>query len=85
MIDKKEFVKAVLNGNFETFLIHVVTLEVPLSRMTIHSLQEARVAVLKQDETPTKIPAKYVDFSDVFSEKNTLVLPERTDLNEYAI
>ena len=41
LIDKKEFVKAALNENSETFVVHVATLEAPLSGMTIHLLREA--------------------------------------------
>ena len=32
-----------------------------------------------------KIPDKYSDFSNVFSEEKTLVLPERTKLNKHPI
>ena len=32
-----------------------------------------------------KIPDKYSDFADIFSEKKALVLPEGTKRNEYAI
>ena len=85
LIDKKEFVKAALDENSETFVMHIATLEAPLSGMTIHPLREAQIAALKQYEAPTKVPAKYSDFSNVFSEKEALVLPEQTDLNKHAI
>ena len=93
MIDKKGFVKAALDENFETFVVHIAALEAPLSGMTIYLSQAAQildnnsmqVATLKQDEALTEVPAKYSDFSDVFSEKEALVLPGRTDLNEHAI
>ena len=32
-----------------------------------------------------KIPDKYSDFTDVFSEEKALVLPEHTELNEHSI
>ena len=85
LFDKKEFIKAALNKNSETFMVYVATLEAPLSGMTIHPAQKAHIAALKQDEAPIKVPAKYSNFSDIFSEKKALVLPERTDLNEHAI
>ena len=72
LIDKKEFVKAAFNENSETFVVHIATLEAPLSGMTIHPLREAQIADLKQDEAPTKVPAKYSDFSDIFSKKKGL-------------
>ena len=48
-------------------------------------MREAQIAALKQDKAPTKVPAKYSDFSDGFSEKEALMLPERTNLNKHAI
>ena len=47
--------------------------------MTIHLLKKAQIATLKQDEAFAKVSAKYSDFSDVFSEKKALVLPELQD------
>ncbi len=38
LIDKKEFAKATLDGNFETFVMHVAVLEV-LIAMSIHSFR----------------------------------------------
>ena len=49
LIDKKEFGKAVLNKNSETFMIHVTILETLLSEITIHPLRKASIAALKQD------------------------------------
>ena len=56
-----------------------------LSGMMIDLLQKAQIVALKQDEALTKILAKYSDFSDVFSEKKTLMLLEQTDLNKHTI
>ena len=44
--------------------------------MAKHPLQEAQIAVLKQNKALTKILTKYSDFVDVFSEEKGLVLPE---------
>ena len=93
LIDKNKFVKAALDENSETFVVHVAALGAPLSDMTIHLSRAAQilnsnlmqVAALKQEEAPTKVPAKYSDFSHIFSEKEALVLLERTKLNEHAI
>ena len=93
LIDKKEFAKAALNTESETFGIHVVAPEAPLAGMPIHPSQAAQVhgnepiqiAALNQKEASTKVPAKYLDFSDVFSAKEALMLPEQTKLNEHAI
>ena len=85
MINKKEFVKAALDKNSKTFVIYIAILKAFLSGMTIHLLREAQIATLKQNEAPTKVLAKYLDFSDIFSENEALVLSERTDLNKHAI
>ena len=65
--------------------MHVSALEAPLSGMIIHPSQEAQIAALNQKEAPTKVPVEYLDFSDVFSAEDALVLPEQTELNEHAI
>ena len=49
----------------------------------IHPDRAAQIASLLTKEV--KIPDKYSDFTDVFSEEKALVLPERTELNEHAI
>ena len=41
LIDKNKFAKAALDEKFETFVVHVVALEAPLARMTIHPSQIA--------------------------------------------
>lgn len=53
--------------------------------MIIYSLQKTQIATLKQNEAPIKVPAKHSDFSNILSEKKTLMLPKHTELNEYAI
>ena len=67
-------------------------MEALLSEITIHPFRtiqfnskSAQVVALNQKEVLTKVPAKYLDFSNVFSAKKALVLPEQTELNEYAI
>ena len=78
LIDKKEFAKVALDENSETFVVHVASLD-----LRIHPDREAQIASLLTKEV--KIPDKYLDFIDVFSEEKALVLPERTELNEHAI
>ena len=51
--------------------------------MLIHLAREAQIALLIAKKE--KIPAKYLDFSNVISEKKALVLPELTELNQHAI
>ena len=80
LINKKEFAKAALDEKSETFVVYVASLNlIP----EIHSDKTAQIASLLTEKV--KILDKYSDFTDVFSEEKTLVLPERTELNEHAI
>ena len=45
----------------------------------------AQVKALIFDKTPIEVPAKYSNYSDVFSTENAAELPENTKINEYAI
>ena len=49
----------------------------------IHLDRVAQIASLLTEEV--KIPDKYSDFANIFSEEKALVLPECTDLNKHAI
>ena len=80
LINKKEFAKAALDENSETFVVHVASLNLVPG---IHPDREAQIASLLTEEV--KIPDEYSDFTDVFSEEKALVLPERTEFNEHAI
>ena len=62
LIDKKEFAKAALDKNSETFVIHVASLN-PIPG--IHPDREAQIASLLTEEV--KILDQYSDFTDVFS------------------
>ncbi len=46
LIDKHKFAKAALDENSEAFVMHVATLEVPVSAMSIHPSRAAQVQVL---------------------------------------
>ena len=73
--------------------MHVAALKAPLAKMPIYPSRAAQVdggeaiqiAALNQKEAPTEVPAKYSDFSNVFSAKEALILPEQTEFNEHAI
>ena len=80
LINKKEFAKAVLDEKSETFVVHVASLNLAPG---IYLDRATQIASLLTEKV--KIPNKYSDFTNVFSEKKALVLPECTDLNEHAI
>ena len=80
LINKKEFAKAALNENSKTFVMHIACFDLA---PRIHLDRKAQIAFLLTKKV--KIPDKYSDYVDVFSEEKTLVLPERINLNKYAI
>ncbi len=83
LIDKREFAKVALNGNLETFVVHVLALDVAES--LIHPSRTAQIAALQWNKASTKIPAKYFYYADVFSSDLSMELPENTRMNEHAI
>ncbi len=80
-INKREFARAALDKNSETFVVHVSVLEAT----TIHLSRAAQIAALQWDKAPTKIPAEYSDYADVFSSDLAMELPENTGLNDHSI
>ena len=83
LIDPKEFVIAALDVDSKTFVMYVAIRE--QKEMPVHSKRQAQVGALLFDEAPTKVPAEYSDYSDVFSAENAAELPENTGMNEHAI
>ena len=82
IIDKKKFAVATLNIDNETFVVHIVALA-ELTTMLIYLCYQAQVALLTSKKTG--IPAKYSEFSDVFSSDSAAKLPEHTGINNYLI
>ena len=80
LIDKKEFAKAALDKNSETFVVHVAFFSLVTG---IYPDRKAQIASLLTKEV--KILDKYSDFTNVFLEQKALVLPEHTKFNEHAI
>ena len=68
-----------LDEHVKTFMMHVTF----LLTMPIYPAREAQIALLVAKGL--KIPTKYSDFSNVFSEEKVLILPEIIELNQYAI
>ena len=85
LIDKKEFSKAALDEESETFVVHVAALEAPLAGMVIYPSRAAQISALIQNKAFTKVPPKYADYADVFSFALAMELPENTGINEHAI
>lgn len=92
LIDKKEFARVILNENSEIFVMYIAALEVSTA-MFIHLLRisqiqrsnESTLAAQQWDQASNKNPAKYSDYTDVFSKDLVIELPENIDINEYTI
>ena len=83
IVDPKEFVIAALDVDSKTFVVYVAIRE--REEMPVHSERQAQVGALLFDEAPTKVPAEYSDYNNVFSAENAVELPENTGMNEHAI
>ena len=82
LIDKKKFAKATLDEHIKAFMMHVSFLSLGL-KMTIHPALKAPIVLLLAKKVI--LPAKYLDFTNVFSKESAEVLPKCTEINEHAI
>lgn len=78
-IDKKEFVKAMLDENVKAFVIYISS----LSLKSIYPDKEAQIASLLIKEVT--FLDKYLYLADIFLEQQVLVLSKQTELNQYTI
>ena len=87
LVGKKEFTVAALDLEHETYIVHVASLS-SISLVTfldVHLSRRPRISGLIAEEAPTKVPAEYSDFADVFSPDLASELPEHTGINDHAI
>ena len=87
LVGKEEFAAAILDPGYETFIVHVASLESFSSTQEddVHLSRRAQIAPLVANEAPTSIPTKYSDFADVFSPELASELPKYTGINDHAI
>ena len=89
LVGKKEFAAAALDPESETFVVHVASLSSDASPssspLDVHPSRRPQVSGLIAEEAPTKVPAEYSDFADVFSPDLASELPEHTGINDHAI
>ena len=89
LVGKKEFVAATLDPEHETYVVHVGSVSSVVlpssSPLNVHPFRRPQIAGLIDEEAPTKVPAKYSDFADIFSLDLAFVLPEHTGINDHAI
>lgn len=88
---KKDFATTTFNPKYETFIIHVVSLNFVISfsftslDIDIHSFYKSQIANLRAKKALIKISTKYTDIADIFSLDLASKLPKHTEINNYAI
>ena len=89
LVGKKEFAAAALDPEHETYVVHVGSVRSNASPssspLDVHPSRRPQISGLIAEEAPTKVPAKYLDFADVFSPDLASKLPEYTGINDHAI
>lgn len=84
LIYKKKFVAATIDENSEMFVMHVVVLEAKLS-MLMYSTKKAQILVFQTDKTPTKVSAKYLEYTNIFTFNLAIELSENISIYKYVI
>ena len=91
LVKKKEFAAAALDPEYETYVIHVASLHFTLlaplgsTPLDVHPSRRLKISGLIAKKTPTKIPVKYSDFTNVFSPNLAFELPEHSGINNHSI
>ena len=65
-------------------MVYIAALSIN-SNNEIHFSKKAQIAHLKADKVPTKVPSKYVNFTNVFLLKLAIKLLKYTGINDYVI
>lgn len=71
-----------LDPDKKAFVVHIITITLEI---TIHSEYKAKIILIKAKKAYIFVPAKYLDFTNIFSEELTMVLPEYTEINANTI
>ena len=88
---KKKFAAATLDPESEIFVIYVASLSSNASssssplKLNVHPSRRPQVSGLIVEEAPTKVPAKYLDFADVFSPDLAFELHKHIGINDHSI
>ena len=87
LVGKKEFAATVLDPEYEIYVVHVASLSSTslVVSLNVHPCQRPQISGLIAKEGPTKVLAKYLDFTDVFSLDLASKLPKHTGINNHAI
>ena len=89
LVGKKEFAAAALDPEYETYVVHVGSISFNTSPssspLDVHPFRRPQISGLIIEEAPTKVPAEYSDFANVFFPHLASKLPEPTRINNHAI
>ena len=91
LVGKKEFGATALDSERETYVVYVgsvssnVSPSSSLLELNIQPFCKLQVSGLIAEEAPTRVPAKYSDFADIFSADLASELPEHTRINDHTI
>ena len=80
LIGKKKFAKTALDENVEAFIVYMAFFTL---KILIYPAQKAQITLLIAKKVT--VPAKYINFANIFSKKLAKILLERTGINEHAI
>ena len=89
LVGKKEFAAAALDPESETFVVYVASLSSDASPssspLDVYPSRLPQISGLIAKKAPTKVPAEYSDFADVFSPDLVSKLPEHIGINDHTI
>ena len=85
LLEKKEFVATALDLEYETLIIHIMSLSSTSLDADIHLFYRPKISGLIVEDALTKVSNQYVNFVDVFSPDLVFKLPKHTRINDYAI
>ena len=89
LVGKKEFAAAALDSEHETYIVYIGSdsfVSLPNSSLLdAHPSRRPLISGLTTEELSTKVPAKYLDFADIFSPDLVSELSKHTRINNHAI
>ena len=89
LVGKKKFVAAALDPEHETYVVHIGSVRsdmLPSSYpLNIHPFWRPQIFGSITKEAPTKVPAEYLNFADVFFPNLASELLEHSGINDHAI
>lgn len=83
-INKIKFTVATMNKDFETFIVHITSLEAELL-LLIDLTKRVQILALQVAKTSTKISAKYLKYTNVFFCNLVIELSQNTGIKKYII